>query len=345
MTEHTSMHERLGQRITLVGTIGGAILLVFVGLDFDILFGEGMRTLGFGGVLHEIVDHVILPLLVLTYPAYLITRLIAGAALEPLKTAGDRIESAGSHERGFRVDAAGLPIEAMPFVDAVNGLLHRLDDAAARQEAFATDVAHELRTPLSIARLEVDRRDDPTLLPLSRELDAMARLIDQLLLMAKLDAHTASPTGSAITDLEEVATNVASRMAVIAVEQNRSVKLDVLETCLAVGHPEIVGSALRNLIENALRVTPEGGTVGVCVGPGPQLRVRDEGPGLTQDQLANLCQRFRRLESGRHNEDGGGAGLGLAIVSRIMTVYNGSIETDQKHRELRLRFVPVDCAQ
>jgi two-component system, OmpR family, sensor kinase len=344
LTARESMQERLGRRITIVGTIGGTILLVFVGLDFDILFGEGMRTLGLSGVLHEIIDHVILPLLVLTYPAYLITRLIARAALEPLRTAAERIESAGSHERGFRVDGAGLPIEAMPFIDAVNGLLHRLDDAAERQEAFATDVAHELRTPLAIARLEIDRLDDPALLPLSHEMDAMARLIDQLLLMAKLDAHAASPTAPPNSRLEEVATTVASRMAVIAVARNRTLKLDVLEKSLVVGHAEIIGSALRNLIENALRVTPEGGTVGITVGPGPQLRVSDGGPGLAPDQLVSLCERFRRLENDRHN-GGDGAGLGLAIVSRIMKMYDGSIATDQDHRELQLRFVRAASSQ
>jgi signal transduction histidine kinase len=340
------MHELLARRITLVGTIGGVVLLIFVGLDFKILFGEGMRTLGFSGVLHEIIDHVIFPLVVLTYPAYLTARLISRAALEPLRAASLRIESAASQERGFRVDARGLPVEGMQFVEAVNGLLQRLDDSAVRQEAFAADVAHELRTPLSIARLEIDRLDDPALLPIGREMDAMARLIDQLLLMAKLDAHAASPLAAAVCFLDEVATNVASRMAAVAVGMDRMVELEIADQCQVVGHPDIVGSALRNLIENALRVTPVHGVVRVLVGPGPHLRVRDDGPGLTSQQLASLSQRFRRLPDSRDNEIGEGAGLGLAIVNRIMAMYDGSIATDPSRRELKLTFVAAqgNCA-
>ena len=92
--------------------------------------------------------------------------------------------------------------------------------------------------------------------------------------------------------------------------------------------------ALGNLIENATRVTPTGGTIQVRVGPGAILAVRDEGPGLTPDRLRDLVQRHRRADHASKT----GAGLGLAIVERIMAAHGGRLTTDPATRELALRF-------
>lgn len=340
MSRAKSVHERLGRRITIIGMFGGLALLIFVGLDFDILFGQGFEILGVSGMLHEIVDHVVLPLLVLVYPTYLVTRWVIRSALEPFAIAGERIEAVDSHERGYRVDSSGLPLEAIPFVQSVNGLLERLDEAAARQQAFAGDVAHELRTPLSIARLELERSGAPDLARVGSELAAMSRLIEQLMMMAQLDAQAKPASPSPQARLDVVATDVAMRMAAVAAVQDRRVELEIVEAPSVVGQPDILSVALRNLIENALRVTPPQGAVTVLVGPGPRLRVRDQGPGIDPDQLASLCGRFHR----RDRASADGAGLGLAIVVRVMEMYGGAIETDPDRKELHLRFPVVTPA-
>src|SRR3546814_10688052 len=86
-------------------------------------------------------------------------RRVSRQACGALEEAATAIEAARGHERGFRIDTSHMPAEALPFTDAVNDLLGRLDEAAMRQEDFAADVAHELRTPLAVLSLEFDRLD------------------------------------------------------------------------------------------------------------------------------------------------------------------------------------------
>ena len=97
---------------------------------------------------------------------------------------------------------------------------------------------------------------------------------------------------------------------------------------------EAIAAALRNLIENAARVTPAGGTIQVFAGPHALLGVRDEGPGLALERLRDLVQRHRRADRASK----GDAGLGLASVDRIMAAHGGTLETDPADRELVLRF-------
>jgi two-component system, OmpR family, sensor kinase len=100
------------------------------------------------------------------------------------------------------------------------------------------------------------------------------------------------------------------------------------------GRREAVAAALRNLVDNALRPTPEGGAVTVIAGPCVRLAVRDEGPGLSADRLADLAQRGRRAGHASPS----GAGLGLTIVAKIMAAHDGALCTDAARRGLILDF-------
>ncbi|WEK00148.1 MAG: HAMP domain-containing sensor histidine kinase [Candidatus Sphingomonas phytovorans] len=334
MTTTGSLFDRHRRRTMQIGGVGAVLLLLFVVLDFELLFGGGTRKLGLPGIAHEIIDHVAVPLLVLTYPTYLFTQWLIASALRSFGDAAGRIELVDGHQRGFRVDARGLPLEAMPFVDAVNALLARLDEAAARQEMFAVDVAHELRTPLTVARLEIDRLGDPTLLRLRGDLDAMARLVDQLMMMAQLDAAIAAATAAETVDLVKVARAVIALVAPMAAMEERTLGLEVCEPVSLPGYGQVIAAALRNLVENAIRATPAGGSITVFVGPGALLRVRDEGPGLQVDQLKTLSRRYERFDHANVH----GAGLGLAIVAKAMDMHGGALGTDPKRCELRLEF-------
>src|SRR3546814_13692080 len=126
-------------------------------------------------------------------PVAFVVRRVNRQAFGSLEEAATAIEAARGHERGFSIDKSHMPSEALPFTDAVNDLLTRLDDAAMRQEAFAADVAHELRTPLAVLSLELDRLDHAEAGRLQGDVAAMRRLIDQLMLLAPLDAATAAP--------------------------------------------------------------------------------------------------------------------------------------------------------
>lgn len=334
MTRRGSIAWTLILGFVLTGLAAAALLLFVVAFDFDHVFDSHYRQKGLTGLAYEIGDHVIVPLVVLLVPMITAVPWVIRRALAPLTLAARRINAANHPDRGIRVDLAGLPKEAVVFVTAVNDLLGRLDEAAVRQEAFAADVAHELKTPLAILGMTLDRDDGPLADEIRAELGAMNRLVDQLLLLAQLDADSVSHAPREAVPLADVALEVCSRLAPLALAAGKDLALEILDRPVVAGRREAVAAALRNLVENAQRFVPEGQAVVILVGPGPQLRVRDEGPGLTREQLDVLQRRHERAD----RASAGGAGLGMAIVSRIMEAHGGALETDPKLRELRLVF-------
>ncbi len=334
-----SIFRRLAIGLVAVGVTGAIVLLLFVALEYGLSPRDGLDKATFTSIMHEVGDHVVVPLLVLMLPLAVAAAWVIRSSLQPLKDAAAQIELAQTADRGFRVEASYFPAEATGFADAVNGLLGRLDEAAARQEAFAADVAHELRTPLAILALELERLEGETAARLRKDVAGMSRLVEQLLVLAQLDAQAAARAPVEDVALGTVAADVVSQFAPLALDEDKEIALEPGEGepgegAFVSGQPEAISAALRNLVENALRVTPPGGAVTVLVGPGAMLRVRDGGPGLSSEALADFRQRLHR---GDHSSKSG-AGLGLAIVSRIMEAHGGSLRTDPERSELVLDF-------
>lgn len=329
-----SIFRRLALGLIIVGVVGAVALLLFVAIEYGLSSRDGLDQANFTSIMDEVGDHVVVPLLVLMLPLALAAAWVIRSSLRPLEDAAAQIELAQTADRGFRVDVSGFPDEATGFAEAVNGLLGRLDDTAARQETFAADVAHELRTPLSILALELDRLEGDTAARLKRDVAGMSRLVEQLLVLAQLDAQAAARAPAQEVALRAVAADIVGQFAPIALDDEKEIAFEAGDDPVVSGHPEAIGAALRNLIENALRVTPLHGSVTVVVGPGPVLRVRDGGPGLSHAALADFRQRLRR---GDHFSKSG-AGLGLAIVSRIMEAHGGLLKTDPERAELVLDF-------
>ena len=329
-----SVFGRLAIGLIVVGIVGAVVLLIFVAFEYGLSFGGGPGNLTFAEIMSEIGEHVVVPLLVLMLPLAVAVPWVIRTSLLPLKDAAAQIELAQTADRGFRVAVSDFPGEALGFAEAVNGLLGRLDESAARQEAFAADVAHELRTPLAILALELEKLDSDVATRLKRDVTSMNRLVEQLLVLAQLDAQAAARDPMQDVVLGDVAADIVGYFAPLAVDDGKEIALEPGDGAIVSGRPEAIGAALRNLVENALRITPPRGTVTVIVGPGPVLRVRDGGPGLSTDALEDYRQRLRR---GDHSSKSG-AGLGLAIVSRIMDAHSGSLRTDPDHSELVLEF-------
>src|SRR6185437_13758989 len=179
-----------------------------------------------------------------------------------------------------------------------------------RQERFNANAAHELRTPLAILRARLDAmKDGEDLRALKRDVDGMIRQVELLLELARTETVT---TGAdARIDLGHLAQDLAARLYPMARRAGRDIAVESPARGVVVtGDPALMESAVRNLLENALRVSPPGATVRLMVAEDPpRLAVSDHGPGLDPAELPELTEPFRR------GPKGGSAGLGLAIVA------------------------------
>jgi signal transduction histidine kinase len=225
---------------------------------------------------------------------------------------------------GVRLPTDDLPTELLGPVEAINGALDRLDRGFQAQRDFLADAAHELRTPLAILAAHLDSIQDPVrTAALRADVERMTRLVSQLLLVAHLEALTIRPDEQA--DLSEIASEVAILMAPLAVKSGRSIAVVNAEHPVPVhGNRDALYQALRNLVENALKFTPTDTEVEIEVDPGGSVAVSDRGPGIPEAQRALLFQRFWRAD----RTQSGGAGLGLAITSRIAAAHAGQLLVD-----------------
>ena len=264
------------------------------------------------------VGWITLPILLLLLTADII---IFRRAVRPLIQASRDAQNIGPMRTDIRIATEDIPMEIRPLVEAVNQAFDRLERGFRVQREFTADAAHELRTPLAILRARLETISDTKLKhELRDDIDSMSRIINQLLEVAELDAVVI--TQSEQTDLTSVGSEVVQAMAPLALRQNRSVALMAApEPVWVRGNAEMIRRAIRNLVENALRHTPAGTTVEVSVGKDGSVFVSDEGPGVPAAERELIFQRFWRKDRRRS----GGAGLGLAIVRRIVEAHNGSV--------------------
>jgi two-component system OmpR family sensor kinase len=289
-------------------------------------------------LLDELATHVALPLV----PVVL---LLIGANAALVRRAMQPVTAAAAWARGLRPGAhnpappshAAQPDEIRDLVDALARALQRLEGALSAERQRSAEAAHALRTPLAVLTARLDALPPgPTEDALRRDVRQLRRSVQQLLSVATAEA--AAP-GDELIDLADVAHAVVVALAPFAHAQGAALELQVhAESAQVRADPASVELALTNLVENA--VLHGGGTVLVTVGPGPQLRVSDEGRGLPAGQEAAIFEPFRRGPDAA----AGGAGLGLAIVRRAMASQEGAVSACNRAQggaEFRLTFKPA----
>jgi two-component system sensor histidine kinase QseC len=236
--------------------------------------------------------------------------------------------------------ADDLPKEMLPLIDAFNKLLLRLDGALQSERRFVADAAHELRTPLAAlmaqARLAQSagtlEQARAALQPLVEGIERSARLTEQLLDMARVDAGVAGPARPGVP-LHEIAALVTHEFDSAARAARVQLRLTT-EPCHASVAVDAVGVLLRNLIDNAIRHGGEGTTVEIHAGPGEAadgaapatasaalLRVRDSGPGVPPQERSRIFARFYRVPGSRAR----GSGIGLSLVARIAELHGAHL--------------------
>jgi signal transduction histidine kinase len=263
-------------------------------------------------------------------------------ALWPLRQASETAQQITPARTDIRLPLDEIPTEVRPLVSAINKALDRLDEGFRLQREFTADAAHELRTPLSILRTRVETLDDPGVAKaLRQDIEAMSRVVSQLLDIAELEALAIDP--KEVADLQAAAAEVAGFVAPLALEQGREIALAGATAPVFVkGNAEMIKRAIRNLAENAIRHAPKDTVVEFVVEEKGRVTVQDRGPGIADNERELIFRRFWR----RDRNSQGGSGLGLSIVQRIAELHGATIEVENRvmgGAQFSLHFIPASA--
>ena len=279
---------------------------------------------------NRVVEWLLIPLglmLVVTCTAiYIAVR----STVRPLEAIAERWNRQ-AHASLQAIPEDDLPYELSPFATALNDLLSRIREILVRERMFAAAAAHQLRTPLTALRLGMDRaRNSPDLASARAVLDELkqvtdhtGRLVQQLMLLGRLDPEVRGDVDRTTIDLREVARDVCGLFAEVALEQHVDLELQLPPTpVMVVAQSDLLVEALANLIDNALKSAGRKGQVLVAVIASPtSLRVCDNGPGIKPSERKVVFERYARGARPRWE----GTGLGLAIVHDVATLHGATV--------------------
>jgi two-component system OmpR family sensor kinase len=258
----------------------------------------------------------------------------AGRILRPLTDLTETAMSITDTDLSRRIEVDGDD-EIAELGRTFNSMLDRLDEGFASQRRFIDDAGHELRTPITVIRgnLEV-MRDDPkdreeTIALVTDELDRMSRIVDDLLDLAK--AEQPDFVQPAPMDLGEFTTDLVTKAKAL---DNRQWLVESTDHVVVEADRHRLNQAMMNLIRNAVEHTPPGTPVRIGSklfrGRDVRMWVGDEGEPIPDEDRARIFERFARIESGRRRTEG--AGLGLAIVTAIAEAHGGEVQLESGER-------------
>jgi two-component system, OmpR family, sensor kinase len=259
----------------------------------------------------------------------------AAAALRPLEQVTQTaLQITRADDLSRRIPLSGpAQGEVGRLILAFNETLERLENLFETQRRFLADVSHELRTPLTtiLGNLDLMRKmgqlDAESLEAISSETQRMRRLVQDILVLTQAESGKL-PLGSAELELDTLVLEVFQQSKVLAKERVE-VRLGQEDQARVMGDRDRLKQVLLNLMSNAIEYTPPGGTVTLglaCVGDWARVTVSDTGPGIPQDELPHIFERFYRVDRSRKRTGQGGAGLGLSIAYWITRSHDGRLE-------------------
>jgi two-component system sensor histidine kinase CiaH len=230
----------------------------------------------------------------------------------------------------------GLGLAAIGGAYMAGRAVRPVRESFERQRAFIADASHELKTPLTLIRVDTEVLQSSLESPEDRELtsevlaetDRMNAILSDLLTMARLDAGVLDVARKPF-DLSNLLKEEAERFKVRAAREGIRLEVRVPDELLVSGDPARTGQILAALLDNALRFTPSGARVEVAArGQDDRVEatVTDTGPGIPPEHLPRIFERFYRAEAARSRADGGGTGIGLAIARGLARAQNGDLE-------------------
>jgi len=252
-----------------------------------------------------------------------------GRSLKPVDRLAHEVQARRSDELA-RLPTAGLPGEIQPLVSALNTLLKRAEDAREHERAFIADAAHELRTPLTALRLQLDRLANApeaerhaAIESLGEGISRAGRLIEQLLAMAR--SQSSPDSARSQVNVVDIASAVVAELLPFADARHVEIGVTSSTPVTLRADADALHTLVRNLVDNAIRHSPDGGHVDIDVTEEPGaavLEVTDEGKGIRLSDRARAFERFHRLKGA----PSGGSGLGLAIVRNVAESHAGTVE-------------------
>lgn len=284
-------------------------------------------------------------ILLVSYPIFgILIWIIVGLALRSIT----RVTSEISNRASTYLEPVGstnIPVEIKPLVSELNQLFVRLKLAFDRNKRFAGDAAHELRTPLAALKTQAQvalKADNPqdqnnALMKVMQGVDRSSHVVAQLLTLSRLSQEEALNDITPI-DLHKLATEIVAYLVPIALEKNIEIELvSPPEEVMILGNDTSLGILIRNLVDNAIRYTPEDGAVKVELIETKReviLRVTDTGPGIPVELRERVFERFFRILG----TAAPGSGLGLAIVSQIAELHHAQIHLSTPSAGKGLQF-------
>jgi signal transduction histidine kinase len=284
-------------------------------------------------LVHFLTVHSLEPILWSLPVAILLIWFAVGDGLRPLRRLAEAIQRRTA-DRLSPINNDSVPVEIRSLTHALNGLLEQLEEALAAERRFAADASHELRTPLTVIKTHAQiaqRSRDPeeraaAIDQLVKGVDRATHLVSQLLTLARLASDAAAIDGAACSLCETVRQvledeGASARARSIRIAQS----VPDGDPCVVAIPSAVLTILVRNLVDNAVKYTPDGGWVQVTVeaaGAQVMLRVADSGPGIPKGERERIFQRFYRSS----DRSVPGAGLGLSIVIRICKLYGARIQ-------------------
>lgn len=261
---------------------------------------------------------------------------LTGKALQPVEKITVKAEIITQHNLSERLPAAHTGDELERLSLSLNRMITRLDEAFGNSKRFVADASHELRTPLTVIQGELEHLASDTRLPADlrdtvgsslEEVERLGKIVQKLFALSRLDAGEAQEEWVRV-DLATLVAATSEQMALLAEDRSIRVTYDGNRPVYVMGDRARLKQVVVNLLDNAVKYTPAGGSVHLKVFASAAngiFEVADTGVGIPAEAIPLVFERFFRVNSDRSRTEGG-AGLGLAIVRSICTAHNGRVE-------------------
>jgi heavy metal sensor kinase len=322
--------------------LSGGNTLLIAGLNFK-SSGNPDYVVEFGSLLDPVesmLNHLFLQLalglplavIIITAGGYLLVR----RALTPVEQITRAAERITQHNLSERLPVAHTGDELERLSLSLNRMITRLDDAFQNSKRFVADASHDLRTPLTVLRGELenfaeDDRLDSELRDragsMLEEVVHLGKIVEQLFTLSRLDAGEAQTEWTRF-DFAELAKTTAEQMYLLAEDKGISISCDASQPLVVEGNPVRLKQVVVNLLDNAIKYTPEKGAIQLRVhgvNGHAVLEVEDNGIGIPPVALPHVFERFYRVDPTRC-ADSESAGLGLSIVKSICTAHGAEVE-------------------